>query len=150
MQAIMWNAERERSLARQIERVKQTFADFQGAVDYLKSEPCKLKGIELELAPNNSLMRIAYEQIELELRLTYLRSTTLGVIGRVSAVLTKHPLDASRPILERFQIDRDGNCHVTGTTDADDQRLSRWASDIVMTLVERALMHEPADGAKVP
>ncbi|CAM4022418.1 hypothetical protein [Roseateles saccharophilus] len=122
--------------------MKQTFTSLLANIGWLSQHNCSIPGIAVEALDGGDIIRIRYDGYEVELRLTAFADDG-KIKGRVFAVLTRHPMDMSSPLLGSFTLERDGRTDIT-CEPAGNVDYASYALQLVLNLVKAALLHQPA------
>lgn len=138
------------TMARHIAQLKETFGTIMRHTGYFSEPACSFPGITATLADDGQSILIEYGLYAVDLRLTVVKPEEAPLRGLVTAVLVKHPLDASKPVLDSFTFDRHGGTDIEDPQDPDNQDLSAVTVVMMLTLVQAALLHRPREGVMLP
>jgi hypothetical protein len=142
MQLNQFNDQSLFELNRNIKQLKEEFARIAYAADDLASPRFHLPGIQMALVDDGEAIDITYGRYGIRLVLTFYREeAVLG--GRVTALLTKHPLELKPVTLDSFRFTRSGQTDLAYERANGPVALGDYAVIMALTLVERALLHLP-------
>ena len=132
----------EQAAARRAQRLEQLQAEFDSFVksaNQLQEPRYALQGVTITAQPH--AVAVNYQWLEV----TAYQTTKLnGAIwmGVVSFVLTKHPLDDSRPVLGEVQFDTGGMTDRVLQRNASIVSLAAYCPEFFMEFIQAALTHQ--------
>jgi hypothetical protein len=127
----------------QMTRLRQQFAKVMDAASIFSRQDYPLTGIAMTAAADGESIRISCGAVAIDLLLTYSRTQSGDLVGRITAMLAKHPLEKDPVQLDWFSIDRQGQADFTVDGGQQQPFLDEYSSALVLTLIDRALTHLP-------
>jgi len=119
-----------------LDQLVNVWKAFRTGAGDIRSDRYSLEGVDLSEVEDALKLTISYRWIGIEFVFsTY--SDDKGLKGRVTAILSKHPLDESRPVLGTFDLTWDGMTNVV--VDGRVLGAEKSAPWVVAAAIEEAL-----------